>query len=100
MGLGGLASPYGLKRLSPLQLGWSPYACHDRDWELPTGGTPREELEDAMIVEEKLQALGLGVPDISRSGSPNPAARAARHPAPGMTDASAVQWPAACWSHC
>ena len=30
----------------------------------------------------------------SRSGSPNPAARAARHPAPGMTDASAVQRPA------
>jgi hypothetical protein len=30
----------------------------------------------------------------SRSGSPNPAARAARHPAPGMTDASAVLRPA------
>jgi hypothetical protein len=45
-------------------------------------------------------AFAIAFETVSRSGSPNPAARAARHPAPGMTDASAVLRPGACRSHC
>ncbi len=41
-------------------------------------------------------AFAIAFETVSRSGSPNPAARAARHPAPGLTDASAVQRPVAC----
>ena len=56
--------------------------------------------EHTAFASRRASSVAIAFATVSRSGSPNPAARAARHPASGMTDTSAVQRPAACRSHC